>query len=45
MGTNKVCDYCHGNGTITAWNAKKKTYEVQPCTACKGRGVVNTGTY
>jgi len=45
MGRNVVCQYCKGNKTVTAWNPKKKTYEETTCTACKGRGVVNTGEF
>jgi len=36
--------YCHGNGKVTVWNAKKKTYEEVKCTVCGGSGKVNIGT-
>jgi len=32
----KPCDYCKGNGSVTVWNAEKKTYEKITCPACNG---------
>jgi DnaJ-class molecular chaperone len=37
-----ACQNCHGNGKVTAWNDKKKTYEEKTCPACGGSGKVNT---
>lgn len=43
-GQVRVCDYCKGNGTVTVWNPKKKTYETVTCTVCGGSGKVNIST-
>lgn len=43
-GKVRPCQNCHGNGTVTVWNPKKKTYEQQTCPACGGSGKVNIGT-
>jgi DnaJ-class molecular chaperone len=40
----RACQHCHGNGRITVWNEKKKTYETQNCPACGGSGKVDTRT-
>jgi DnaJ-class molecular chaperone len=37
-----ACQNCHGNGQVTVWNNKKKTYEQQKCPACGGSGKINT---
>lgn len=37
------CQHCQGNGKVTVWNEKKKTYEPQTCPACGGSGKVNSG--
>jgi DnaJ-class molecular chaperone len=44
VGKVRPCQHCHGNGTVTQWNPKKKTYETVRCPACGGSGKVNIGT-
>lgn len=38
----KVCDYCHGGGTVTVWDGKK--YVTKTCPACGGSGMIDLGT-
>lgn len=40
----RVCQNCHGNGTVTVWDDEKKTYVKQTCYACGGSGKVDTRT-
>jgi DnaJ-class molecular chaperone len=37
------CQNCQGNGRVTVWDAKKKTYVTVTCVACGGSGKINTG--
>jgi DnaJ-class molecular chaperone len=37
---HRVCQNCHGNGTITVIN-KKGHPETKTCFACNGQGTVN----
>lgn len=43
-GKVRICQHCHGNGTVTVWNPKKKTYEQIKCPAGCNNGKVNIGT-
>lgn len=42
MAKTRICQNCHGNGSVTEWDSKKKTYVQKTCRACGGSGRVDT---